>query len=494
MRRKGLWRLLALLFAFTLIAAACGDDDDGGGESAGGGDGTTTTTKPSVCTEGGGSDSESTTTTGAGDSTTTTAGDSTTTTAAKSGQDETTTTTAADGGEATTTTAGGGGGGESGVFKVATLLPETGSLAYLGPPEFAGVDLAIQEINESGGVLGAEVPDAIHGDSGDTETDTASQTVDRELPEDPDIIVGTASSSVALTVIDTITGADVIMFSPANTAPDFTDYDDNGLYFRTAPSDVLQGQLLSEVITEEGNSTLGILARQDPYGEGLAGFLTESFEEGGGEVVESVIYDPEAQNYDAEVQQIVDAAPDAVAIVGFDESARIISSLVENDFGPTDVPVYGTDGNMGNALGQQFDEEGVLEGMRGTTPLTDLSDDFLGRLCEIDPELVDTNYAAEAYDAVMITALAANIAGTVDDPPAIAAEINGVTKDGEKCTTYADCLALVEAGTDIDYDGPSGPQEFSEPGEPTQGSYGILTFGPDNRIDTEATEFRFASL
>ena len=50
----------------------------------------------------------------------------------------------------------------------------------------------------------------------------------------------------------------------------FTDYDDNDLYFRTAPSDILQGQVLGEIIIEDGNQTVGILALQDPYGEGLA--------------------------------------------------------------------------------------------------------------------------------------------------------------------------------------------------------------------------------
>jgi len=300
---------------------------------------------------------------------------------------------------------------------------------------------------------------------------------------------------VSLTVIDKITGAGVIQFSPANTAPDFTDYDDNGLYFRTAPSDVLQGALLGDIIAEDGNTTLGILALQDPYGEGLAGFVTESFEENGGEVVDTIIYDPNAQNFDAEVQQIADAAPDAIIVIGFDESARILTSMIEAGIGPSDIPVYGTDGNTGNALGESFAEAGgaagALAGFKGTTPLTELSDDFTTQLLEIDPDLEDFNYAAESYDAVVITALAADIAGT-DEPTAVAAEINGVTEGGEKCEDYAACLELIEAGDDIDYDGVSGPLEFSEAGEPQEASFGILTFGADNTIDT--TEYAFATI
>jgi branched-chain amino acid transport system substrate-binding protein len=473
MRRKGLWRLLALLFAFTLIAAACGDDDDGGDTATDGGDETTETTQEgegaAECPEGPGVAE---------------GGETTDTTAGKSGQDATTTT--AGGG-------GGGGGGGDGTFQVGTLLPETGSLAFLGPPEFAGVDLAVQDINAAGGVNGSEIPDAIDGDSGDTETDTASQTSDRLLSQNVDVIVGAASSGVTLTVIDKITGEGVIQFSPANTSDELTTYDDDCLYFRTAPADTLQGRLLGELIAADGNATLGILALDDAYGTGLADNIEASFTEAGGEVVEKIIYDPNAQNFDPETQQIADADPDAIAVIGFEESALILTSMIEKGIGPGDKAVYGSDGNMGNALGEQFEEQGALEGMKGTTPLTELSDDFKDQLLAIDPDLVDFNYAAESYDAVVITALAANIAGT-DDPRAVSEEINGVTRDGEKCTTYEDCLALVEAGTDIDYDGVSGPLEFSNAGEPTEASFGILTFGADNQIDDAATEYQFATI
>ena len=79
-------------------------------------------------------------------------------------------------------------------------------------------------------------------------------------------------------------------------------------------------------------------------------------------------------------------------------------------------------------------------------------------------------------------ALAASIAGS-DDGVAVAAEINGVTRDGEKCTDYAGCLALVEAGTDIEYDGVSGPLEFIDAGEPSQASILILQFNAEGAIE-----------
>ena len=169
-----------------------------------------------------------------------------------------------------------------GVLKIGTLLPQTGSLAFLGPPEFAGVDLAIKDINAAGGVLGKDVVQS-DPDSGDTSTDIASQSVNKLLTEKVDAIVGAASSGVSLTVIDKITGSGVVQFSPANTSPTFTDYKDNGLYFRTAPSDVLQGRVLGDLMIEDGASTVGILALQDPYGTGLADNVKKSVTDGGGE-------------------------------------------------------------------------------------------------------------------------------------------------------------------------------------------------------------------
>ncbi|WP_299955801.1 ABC transporter substrate-binding protein [uncultured Modestobacter sp.] len=220
-------------------------------------------------------------------------------------------------------------------FVVGTLLPETGDLAFLGPPEIAGAQLAVQEINEAGGVLGQEVR-LEQGDSGDTSTDIATQTVDRLLQSGVNVIVGAASSSVSLTVIDTIVGAGVAMFSPANTSDQFTDYADNGLYFRTAPADTLQARALADLIAEDGANTVGILARNDSYGNGLAdntmaNLIADGLPE---DSVRKVIYDPTAANFTSEVQQMAEFNPDAIVVIGFDESSRIIQGLNAEGVGP----------------------------------------------------------------------------------------------------------------------------------------------------------------
>ncbi len=241
-----------------------------------------------------------------------------------------------------------------GILRIGTLLPETGNLAFLGPPEIAGVQLAVEEINAAGGVLGAPV-ELVEGDSGDTTTDTAVQTVTRELAAGVDAIIGAASSSVSASVIDQITGAGVTMFSPANTSKQFSDYPDEGLYFRLGPSDILQGQVLAEVIAEDGNASLVILNFDDDYGNGLAADLAASFEAGGGEVIDTIVYDPQAQTFSAEVGQALEADADAIALIGFDETSRLLVTLVEQGLGPNDIPTYLVDGNIGNPLGERFD-------------------------------------------------------------------------------------------------------------------------------------------
>lgn len=446
MQKSRVKRVGALLVGLTLVAAACGSDSD-----------------------------------------------SSSSTEAPSGTDAITETTDAptDGGtvqSAPTCT-----GEADGTLKIATVLPETGNLAFLGPPEFAGADLAIQDINAAGGALGNDVT-LDQGDSGDTSTDIANQTVDRQLAAGDDAFIGAASSGVSFTFIDKLVENCKIHFSPANTSPDFTDYADDGLYFRTAPSDVLQGRVLSDLMIEEGVTTASFMALQDPYGEGLLKYSTEPFADNGGEIVDQFTYDPQAAEFSAEVDRVVSGDPEALVIIGFEETSKILTSLFEAGFTPeSGKKIYLVDGNVGNALGEQL-PVGSMEGIRGTLPAAEITSDFQARLLEVDPSLVDYSYGPETYDAVIIVALAAQIAGT-DDPAAIAGQINGVTRDGEKCTTYADCVALIDAGTDIDYDGPSGPQTFGPEGEPTEASFKILTYDANNKVEADvATEYRFAKI
>ncbi|HQR81138.1 MAG TPA: ABC transporter substrate-binding protein, partial [Actinomycetota bacterium] len=341
-----------------------------------------------------------------------------------------------------------------GTLKIGTLLPQTGSLAFLGPPEFAAVDLAVQDINDAGGVNGTPVESMV-GDSGDTSTNIATQTVDRQLSQGADAIIGAASSAVSLTVIDKITSAGVQQVSPANTSPEFSTYPDKGLYARTAPPDTFQGQVLGDLIAGDGHTTLAIMALDDAYGTGLASNIEKAFTAAGGTVASKQIYDPKAASYEAEVSEAKASNPEAIALVGFDESSKIVQEMIKQGIGPNKVPLYLVDGNLSNTLYKDL-PKGSMEGTQGTLPGAESSADFQKQLLAIDPKLKDFSYAPEAYDATIIIALAAQAAGN-DSGMAIGDNIKQVSAEGEKCTSYTQCLKLLEDGKDVDYDGKSGP-------------------------------------
>ncbi|MGI8626315.1 MAG: ABC transporter substrate-binding protein [Geodermatophilaceae bacterium] len=223
-----------------------------------------------------------------------------------------------------------------GPLVVGTLLPLTGSLAFLGPPEVAAAKLVIEDINAAGGVLGQPVT-LIETDSGDTSTDTANTSVDRLIQSGVNVIVGAASSGVTKTVIDKITGAGIMQISPANTSDEFTTYNDNNLYFRTAPPDLLQARALADIILDDGNTSVSIIALNDPYGTGLADNLRENLIGSGlaeDQVPEPIIYDPAATSYRTEVGQMADVNADAIVVIGFDESSKIIEEMNAQGIGP----------------------------------------------------------------------------------------------------------------------------------------------------------------
>ncbi len=381
-----------------------------------------------------------------------------------------------------------------GQLVIGTLLPVTGDLAFLGPPEVAGARLAVADINAAGGVFGNDV--VLHeGDSGDTNQDIANPEVDRLLALDVDAIIGAASSAVSKLVIDKITGNNVIQVSPANTSPDFTTYDDNGLYFRTAPSDLLQGKVLADLVASEGNEIAGVIFRQESYGQGLADSFKDNFESQGGTVDPFIAYAPGTDNFDAEVDQLAGASPDAVVVIGFQESATILVTMHERGIGPTSATnVYGVDGNIGG-IGAELSDPSIITGMRGTEPSVDLTSisDFTSRLEGAYEGGLQEIYAygAETYDAIVIVALAALVANS-DDPVAIGAQINGVTKDGTKCTSFAECKNIIESGSDPDYDGVGGPYEFVEAGEPAAASFRIATYSGGDKPDSALDEYVFA--
>lgn len=367
-----------------------------------------------------------------------------------------------------------------GTFTVGTLLPQTGSLAFLGPPEFAAAELAVNDMNKAGGVLGKKVK-LVNSDSGDAQNPIASQSVDSLIAKNADVVVGAASSSVSLLVIDKITSQGMVEMSPANTSDQFSTYCDNGLYFRTAPPDTLQGRVLADTIIADGNATVGILALQDAYGTGLADHVGENVAAANAEVVEKVIYDPKAPSYSTEVAKVKSADPEAIVLIGFDETKKIIPELVKQGIGPAEKKIYLVDGNLSD-FSKDFEKGTMGPNVKGSLPGVAATGELKKRLATVDPKLKDWSYAAETYDGTVLMGLAA-IAADSDAGPELAKELVNVSRDGTKCTEFKECKELLENGEDIDYDGFSGPIDFLPNGDPGKAYIGIYQYKPDGTYD-----------
>jgi branched-chain amino acid transport system substrate-binding protein len=369
-----------------------------------------------------------------------------------------------------------------GELKFGYVLPQTGALSAIIDALVKPIEMAQQEMADAGYDV-----TIIPGDSG-TDPALASTAVDGELNDGVDAILGAAASGVSESILDKVTGSGVAMCSGSNTAAALTTADDNGFYFRTAPSDVLQGPALADVITDDGASSVAIVYRNDEYGAGFNDSLAGGLEDNGVNIAAQISYDPNATSFDAEAQQIADAGVDAVAIIVFGEGAQLVQAMIEAGVGPADVQIYVADGFKDTVTAEDVDptNPAVLEGIRGTAPSANPPNGeatFGDRLEAFAPG-TPTIFSAQFYDCTVIFALASAVAGT-DDVSVWVDEVDGVTKDGTKCTSFAECYDLVQQGEDIDYDGASGPLEFTDVGEPSTGVYDVFEYDSEGAPQTE---------
>lgn len=372
-------------------------------------------------------------------------------------------------------------------LKLGSLLPSSGSLAFLGPPMYAGVGLATQEINDAAAGITVEMNSQDEGDSDTKAYETSITTLQNAGVAG---IVGAAASGVSKIILDGNVSKGIITISPSNTSPDFTKLAEDGvtkgLYFRTAPSDLLQGEVLGNLMAQDNRKTLGIIFQNDPYGTGLRDAIQNTFEQAGGEVVATAGFNVGDSQFDAQVETIKAQNPDAVAIVSF-EQFRTIAPLLVNA-GISADKFYMVDGNVSNyGTSGEGSIPVSLEGAQGTRPGPALTDDFTERLQtywtgEGNAEIKDFTYAAESYDAVVLMALASLAAQSTDgaDIAAKMQEVSGGSGDGTACTSFAECAKIINDGGTADYNGYSGDVTFNEFGDPQGAAIGVFKYGADN--------------
>lgn len=381
----------------------------------------------------------------------------------------------------TGTTSGGGGGGGGGggsALKIGYILPQTGELASegLGKPQISAVKYAISVINKAGGVNGKPIP-APPGADETSDPTKATVNVQNLLNDNVNAIIGAAASGQTLAIINKVVQANVVECSGSNTTPTLSNYKDNGLYFRTAPSDALQGPVLGNLVVQTGHKKIVVAARADDYGKGLQASTVAAIRQAGGTVVDTPTYDPNTTDFSGLVSKIQSDQPDAVVLISFGEAAQILKGLIEAGLGPDKIGIFGADGERSEELPKQVDPSNgnVLDGMMGTAPASASNNAFITAIKKFDPSLKTEQYAPQVFDCTVTVALAADEAKS-NDASKIKEHMIDVTKGGTKCTSYAACKALVDKGTNIDYQGASGPLDFDANGEPGSASIEIWQF------------------
>ncbi|MDE0235928.1 MAG: ABC transporter substrate-binding protein [bacterium] len=354
------------------------------------------------------------------------------------------------------------GGGDE--LVVGRILPETGLLSTLSPAMVVAVDLAVEDIKAAGGNIRL-----LRADS-QTDPDVAPEAVNRLLGEGAQVIVGASASGVSQSFIQTLYDAQIPQCSPSNTSPSFSTQENAAFYFRTVPPDQAVSLILAQIVAADGATNVAIPARADDWGNNLSRLMADRLADLGVNA-EVFAYDDDATSFDPTVAAIEAMGPDAVVLVTFAEGAQIIRSLLEAGVPPT--AMYATDGTYDLNLPEMVDPNNpnVLDGMVMTA--AGGSSEFSERLVD----LTDGNvlYGGQAYDCVMILALAARAAGS-NDGPAIIEQVGKVTSVGQQCREYGECAALIDAGVDIDYEGVSGPLALDEVGDPTFGRYVVAQF------------------
>jgi branched-chain amino acid transport system substrate-binding protein len=371
-------------------------------------------------------------------------------------------------------------------LNIGTILPQTGSLATLGPAAIEASNLAVSDINAAKQGIKINITQK---DSGDTSTNIATQSVTSLLAGGVSAILGAESSSVSLTVIDQISKAGVVEISPANTSPTFSTYADNGFYWRTAPSDVLQGKVLGQKVLKDGATKVAVIYQNDSYGTGLDTNVTKAITAGGGTVTANVAFDTAATDFTSEINQALATNPDALVVISFDQIKTIAQELATDKF--DFKKFYGSDGNFG-VIDPSYTNADIA-GAQFTNPGVNVTGDFKSKLDKFtaaagDKPLTAYSYAPESYDAIVLLALAALQGGKVDGTT-LKDNLQSVSEGGTKCTSFTDCAKLIAAGKDINYDGLSGPITFAANGDPQQAYISIYKYTTGNKNEFESAEF-----
>ena len=359
---------------------------------------------------------------------------------------------------------------------IGLLLPASDPI--LGQGLIDAAKLAVAQINEAGGVLGKDVR-VVEADEGTTEA-AANEAIGALLAQDVDAVVGPASSLIALSNLDDLVSAGIVTCSPTASAIALDDFPDDGLFFRTIPSDSLQAVAIADIAERTGVQDVAIVYVDDAYGRPFGDAVEESLAE---RPIRSMRYRIDRSNPDFATvarEVVASGAPVVVVVAGADDGTAFLQALDNTDAEALSTVIVND--ALRNPSAQQL--------------IATLDPDFRSRIVGVAPQaqLDEANgvfgapglFAANAFDCVNLIALAA-LRLNSDDPLLIENQIVSLTIGGLICNSFELCAQRLDDDLEINYSGPSGIMDMLLSGDPARARFVRFRFDDSGQAMTEST-------
>ena len=339
--------------------------------------------------------------------------------------------------------------------KLGISLGFTGPLESMSPHMAAGAELAMKEVTASGKFMGGAAVVPVRGDSTCIDAAAATATVERLVTSEgvKGVVGGMCSGETIASLQAVGVPNGMVMISPSATSPALSSVEDNGLFFRTSPSDARQSEVMADIILEKGMKSVAVTYTNNDYGKGLADAFEAAFTAKGGAVTINAPHEDGKADYAAEVGALAAAGGDALVVAGYVDqggSAIIRGALDQGAFANFVLP----DGMVGAKLEENFGAE--IDGSFGQLP--DSMGDGKAKFAEMAEGFDPTGaYAGEAYDAAALIMLAMQAAGSTDANVYKDKVMEVANAPGEPILPgeLGRAMELLAAGQDIDYQGAS---------------------------------------
>ena len=350
-------------------------------------------------------------------------------------------------------------------IKMGIILGFTGPIESLTPAMAASAELAFKEASDSGSLLGGKKIEPVRADSTCVDSAAATAAAEGLISGGVAAIMGADCSGVTGAIATNVAVPNgVVMISPSATSPGLTTLDDNGYFFRTAPSDARGGQILADITKDRKVKSVAITYTNNDYGKGLADVYKAAVEAHGIKVTTVTAHEDGKADYSSEVATLASAGGDAVAVIGYlDQGGKgIIQASL--DSGAFDRFIL-SDGMIGQSLVDAFGKD--LRKSFGSMPGS--TGKGAGVFAKVAKSAgIDSSgpYTGESYDAAALITLAMQAGGKADRATIQQNVMSVANAPGTKIYPgqLKKALDLLAKGKAVNYEGATGV-EFTDVGE-----------------------------